>query len=111
MIDKNVNYIKYFLEIIKEFDESTVLNTDLNGIETPNLVTEEFKINKYSKNVSLSGMIGYSEEKYTEIPSIVKKINDKLKGCNYCKYIDICYKRNEDEVELKEIKNIFGGEE
>ena len=40
-----------------------------------------------------------------------KKINDKLKGCNYCKYIDICYKRNEDEVELKEIKNIFGGEE
>lgn len=39
-----------------------------------------FKINKYSKNVHLSGMIGYSEEKYTEIPSIVKKINYKLKA-------------------------------
>ena len=45
MIDKNVNYIKYFLEIIKEFDESTVLNPDLNGIETPNLNTDELKIN------------------------------------------------------------------
>ena len=35
MIDKNVNYIKYFLNLIKDFDESTILNPDLNGIETP----------------------------------------------------------------------------
>ena len=47
MIDKNLNYIKYFLNLIKDFDESTVLNPDLSGIETPNLVTEEFKINKH----------------------------------------------------------------
>ena len=50
MIDKNVNYIKYFLEIIKEFDESTVLNPDLNGIETPNLNNDELLIIKFSLN-------------------------------------------------------------
>lgn len=46
MIDKNINYVKYFLRIIKEFDESTVLNPDLNGKETPSLNTEELNINK-----------------------------------------------------------------
>ena len=46
MIDKNANYVKYFLEILKEFDESTVLNPDLSGIDTPSLNVEELKIDK-----------------------------------------------------------------
>ncbi|WP_295116325.1 non-ribosomal peptide synthetase, partial [uncultured Methanobrevibacter sp.] len=48
MIDKNVNYIKYFLQIIKDLDESTVLNPDLNGMKTPNLKNAELKLNKFS---------------------------------------------------------------
>ena len=40
-----------------------------------------------------------------------KKINDINKGCKYCRYSDICYRRNEDIVELKEVKDIFGGED
>lgn len=39
-----------------------------------------------------------------------KQIKDKLKGCNYCRYKDICYMRNEDIVELPEVKGIFGGD-
>ena len=50
MIDKNVNYIKFFLKIIKDFDESTILNPDLNGIKTPKLEIEELKINKDALN-------------------------------------------------------------
>ena len=29
----------------------------------------------------------------------------------YCKYNDICYMRNEDIVNLKEVSNLFGGED
>ncbi|WP_296860642.1 non-ribosomal peptide synthetase [uncultured Methanobrevibacter sp.] len=48
MIDRNVNYNKYFLRIIKGFDESTILNPDLNGVEKPKLNKNELKIKKDS---------------------------------------------------------------
>ena len=41
-------------------------------------------------------------------PKVIKNIN---KGCMYCKYNDICYMRNEDIVNLKEVSNLFGGED
>lgn len=34
MIDKNINYNKYFLSLVKDFDGSTMLNPDLNGVKT-----------------------------------------------------------------------------
>ena len=37
MVDKNLNYNKYFLRIIKDFDESTILNPKLNGQNSPKL--------------------------------------------------------------------------
>lgn len=86
-----------------------------NSQKTSKYVNEginRFKINKYSKNVSLSGMIGYSEERYTEIPTIVKKINDKLVvetlnrieedidiNYAYC-YISNHSRENSDEITL-----------
>ena len=39
-----------------------------------------------------------------------KEINNKLIGCNYCKFKDICYMNNKDIVKLKESKDILGGE-
>ena len=41
-----------------------------------------------------------------------KKVGDKLVGCEYCKYKDICYKNNDDIVNLEEIKDLsfLGGE-
>ena len=44
MVDKNLNYNKYFLRIIKDFDESTILNPNLNGQNSPKLNSEELKI-------------------------------------------------------------------
>ena len=39
-----------------------------------------------------------------------KQIKNDNKGCKYCKYNDICYRRNEDIINLKEVKDMFGGE-
>ena len=38
-----------------------------------------------------------------------KRIGNNLKGCEYCKYFDLCYRKEKDIVNLKEVK--FGGEE
>ena len=46
MIDKTINYNKYFLRIVKDFDESTMLNPDLNGVEKAKLNKNELKIKK-----------------------------------------------------------------
>jgi len=48
MIDKDTNYNKYFLRLVKDFDESTILNPDLNGVNKPELNKNEFKIKKDS---------------------------------------------------------------
>ena len=40
-----------------------------------------------------------------------KQIGSVNKSCRYCNYKDICYMKNEDIVELKESKSIFGGDE
>ena len=36
MIDKSVNYNRYFIRLVKDFDESTILNPDLNGLKSQN---------------------------------------------------------------------------
>ena len=46
MIDKDTNYNKYFLRLVKDFDENTILNPDLNGVNKPELNKNEFKIKK-----------------------------------------------------------------
>ncbi len=40
-----------------------------------------------------------------------KMINKENKGCMYCKYIDICYMKNEDIVNLQSPSKLFGGED
>ena len=42
-----------------------------------------------------------------------KQIGDELVGCEYCKYRDICFRKNEDIVSLKKYKDLsyLGGEE
>ena len=46
MIDKNINYNKYFLRLVKDFEESTALTPDLNGTEKPELKKNELTISK-----------------------------------------------------------------
>ena len=50
---KNTPHNEYFLRIIKNFDETTFLNSDLNGQDTPELKNTELKYNK-EKIVELS---------------------------------------------------------
>ena len=44
MIDENINYNKYFLRLLKDFDESTMLSPDLNGVDKPKLNKKELII-------------------------------------------------------------------
>ena len=46
MLDKNINYNKYFLKLVSEFDEATMLNPDIAGNEKSKLNKNEFKIEK-----------------------------------------------------------------
>ena len=42
-----------------------------------------------------------------------KRIGKDLIGCEFCKYKDICFRREEDIISLKEYKNLefLGGED
>lgn len=40
-----------------------------------------------------------------------KKIGKDNLGCNYCKYKDICFMKNDDILELEKPDKLFGGEE
>jgi len=75
MINKNINYIKYFLELIKDFDESTVLNPNLGGVETFELDDEKLIIqndvlkdfcskNSISENVLFLGSVCLTLNKF-----------------------------------------------
>ena len=48
-----------------------------------------------------------------EFPINPKQIGKDLVGCEFCKYRDICYRKNEDIVPLKEYKDLsyLGGED
>ena len=37
MIDRNINYNRYFLGQLDDFDESTMLSSDLSGNKKPKL--------------------------------------------------------------------------
>ena len=62
MIDKNLNYNKYFLKLISDFDEATLLSPNMNGQKTPKLSNVQLKINgleirNFCKNNSISDNI------------------------------------------------------
>ncbi len=44
MVDRNINYNRYFLRQINDFDESTMLNPNLTGNEKIKLNKNELKI-------------------------------------------------------------------
>ncbi len=45
MADKNVNFNRYFLSIIQDFDESTSLNPNLNDKKIPKFFEDHLEIN------------------------------------------------------------------
>lgn len=74
------------------YSYSKVLTTEkINKIVN---ITEE-KIKEASHNIL--------EAKFDINP---KEIGNRLKGCEFCEYRDLCFRRNEDIVKYKEYKNL-----
>lgn len=104
------------LEILDKVDSSYVsskiiksLRMSNNGFYSYSKVINDEQIDKLSNTV---------EEKISEAGKNIingkfdinpKQIGTKLLGCNFCKFKDICYRKNADIVKLKEVK-FLGGE-
>lgn len=88
------------------------LRTTSNGFYSYSKVLNDEEINDLSNKTGEKIKEAAELIKQTKFDINPKEINDKLVGCNFCKYKDICYKKNEDIVKLKESDNLFkGGEE
>ena len=96
----------------KSYNDSLVikgLRTSSKGFYSYSKVINESEINKLVSEVDdriENAFNGVSEGKFDINPKRIGKIN---KGCEFCKYYDICYRKENDIVNLKEVK--FGGEE
>ena len=96
----------------KSYNDSLVikgLRTSSKGFYSYSKVINESEINKLVSEVDdriEDAFNGVSEGKFDINPKRIGKIN---KGCEFCKYYDICYRKENDIVNLKEVK--FGGEE
>lgn len=72
----------------------------------------------YSKVLTpekISKIVNITEEKIKEASHNIleakfdinpKEIGNRLKGCEFCEYRDLCFRRNEDIVKYKEYKNL-----
>ena len=90
---KDINMIKSLKTSPKGFySYSKILNEkELDLLEQ--IVSK--KIEEAEKNI-LSGNFNINP----------KRIGDNLKGCEYCKYRELCYLKEEDIVNLKEYKDL-----
>lgn len=117
---KLVGYTLEDKEILEKLDETYEDSKMIKGLK----ITTSGGFYSYSKVLN--------EEKFDELQGIVerkikeadekirkadfkinpKKIGKDLVGCKYCKYKDICFKKEEDIVNLKEYKRLsfLGGD-
>lgn len=124
--DKNKDYRtelekKYLLEgysnsdisILKELDKSyddskmiKSLKTSSNGFYAYSKILNDDEIEKIN-NLTLD-KIKETENNIIEAKFDInpKKIGQKELGCEYCKFKDICFKKEEDVVYLKEYKDL-----
>ena len=110
------------INILSELDTSFENSELIKGLR----LKKDGSFYSYSKVLSKENMNTIDEivdEKIKECTNNIfdakfsiapKKIENKNYGCSYCKYSDICYKKNDDIVELKKLdieKDILGGDE
>lgn len=119
------NNSKYNEDILKEYKLDGYTIDDVNLISIFDKTYMDSKMIKSLKTTK-DGFYAYSkiisEEKINELINIVdrkieesrdnilncnfninpKKIGDKLVGCEYCKYKDLCFMKEEDIIELEE---------
>ena len=98
-------------DLIEKFDD-TYTKSDV--IKSMKITKNGFY--KYAKLVSeeeINKIIDIVDDHINEVVNSIKegdfkinpkRINDKLLGCQYCGFKDLCFKREEDIVDLKEMK-------
>ena len=113
-------YTNNDLSILEKFD-----TTYENSQMIKSLKTTKTGFSHYSKminNEEIAKMINLVDEKIDEVIKNVEqanfkirplRIDNKLIGCEFCKFKDLCYRKEEDirDVSNKTFKEIIGGEE
>lgn len=97
--------------IIKEIDPNYEKSTVIKGMNKTNNGFQNYtKLISYEEIDKVMDLVddkineviqGVEEGKFNINP---KRIDDKLIGCDFCKFRDACYKKEEDIVNLKNIK-------
>ena len=105
--------------LIQEFD-STYKDSELirgmkiskNGFYGYTKVITEEQINQMSKQVEEKIIEAANNILDGNFPINPKKLGDELVGCKYCKFKDVCYKKEKDIVNLEKIDTLdfLGGE-
>lgn len=120
--EKNLRLDGYTIadeNLIEKFDKSYSSSQMIKGM---GLTSKGFS--QYAKlvtNDNIEKIIQITEEKIDEVAKAIeegnfdinpKRLKDKVIGCEYCKFQDICYRKEEDIIDLKEtkFKDIIGGE-
>jgi len=107
------------LDILSKFDSSYNDSYMIKGLKTSS--KGFYAYSKILNNEQINNIISLVDEKInTAIDEILdvkfdinpKRIDNVLKGCEYCKFKDICYRKEEDIINLKQIsyKEFLGGD-
>ena len=98
-------------ELLKKFDVSYQnsevikgLRTSSNGFYSNSKVLSEDDIAKIRNIVDERINKAISKIENVDFSINPKRINDKLVGCEFCKYKDLCFRKEEDIVNLKNMK-------
>ena len=89
------------------------LKVGKNGFYAYSKVLNEKQFKKLEDIVHEKIIEADQEIRNAKFPINPKKIGKDLVGCEFCKFKDICFRKEEDIVTLKEHKNLdfLGGEE
>lgn len=110
---KLVGYSNNDIKILNEFDptynDSTMiksLKTTKNGFYTYSKVISSDNINKITDIIDNKIKENANDITNCKFNINPKRQNNDLLGCKYCKFNDICFRKEEDIVDIKEYKNL-----
>lgn len=110
---KLVGYSNNDIKILNEFDptynNSTMiksLKTTKNGFYTYSKVISSDNINKITNIIDNKIKENANDITNCKFDINPKRQNNDLLGCKYCKFNDICFRKEEDIVDIKEYKNL-----
>lgn len=110
---KLVGYSNNDIKILNEFDptynDSTMiksLKTTKNGFYTYSKVISSDNINKITDIIDNKIKENANDITNCKFDINPKRQNNDLLGCKYCKFNDICFRKEEDIVDIKEYKNL-----